>query len=74
MKFEFNKTTADYLIEQAGFTDEEVTIFLLKRRGFSIVQIALELHTSTSTIDRRISSIKRKIDSVIPLPKNQLNN
>lgn len=65
MKFEFNKTVADYIIEQAGFTDEEVTIFLLKRRGFSIVQMALELKTSTSTIDRRIASIKRKIDSIL---------
>lgn len=65
MKFEFTKTEADYIIENAGFTDEEKEVFLLRRRGKSIIYISMELNQSKSTIDRRIANIKRKIKRVL---------
>ena len=60
-----------YFEQECGFTDEEIEIFRMRSRGFSIVKISLEmaeLHNkfySTSTIEGRIRSIKDKILRVL---------
>lgn len=59
-------------ISECGFTDRQIEILNLRRRGFSILQISLHhdkdckyLPLSTSTVDRELSKIKKKILKVI---------
>ena len=40
-------------------------MFDLRVRGCSIVEIAMELHVSASTVDRRVRAVKRKIEKVL---------
>ena len=49
-------------MENCAFTDEEVEVFKLRRKGVSIVAIALDLKMSESAVKRRIRSIKEKIE------------
>lgn len=56
-----------YYEQEAGFTDEEIEIFRMRSRGFSVVKISLEMaelhdkYYSVSTVEGRIRSIKDKI-------------
>lgn len=63
--FQFDQLTKDDYINNAGLTLEgtpsEVDVFVLRSKGFSILQIAFKLNCSTKTVDRRIRSIKYKI-------------
>ena len=64
---QFSTKEREYYEREAGFTDEELEIFRMRSRGFSIVKISMqmqELHNqyySVSTIEGRIRSIKNKI-------------
>ena len=40
-------------------------MFDLRVRGCSIVEIAMALHVSASTVDRRVRAVKRKIEKVL---------
>lgn len=66
-KFEFSKEEIDYLIENAGFNHEngEIDILLLRWKGKSNIQIAMQLKMSERTVNRRIKSIVKKILKVI---------
>lgn len=48
----------------AGFTDSERQIFGLRARGKTITEISIAISTSTSTVNRRIRSIKSKMDRI----------
>lgn len=48
-----------------NFTDEERAVFDLRVKGKSIIEISLALLMAEGTVNRRISSIKRKINKVI---------
>lgn len=61
MAFDFSYREYELLKQRCPFTDEELEVFELRRRGYSVVHISAELYKSTATIDRRIKSIKRKI-------------
>lgn len=64
---QFSTSEKDYYKAEAGFTDEEVAIFDMRSRGFSIQKIAIELaetnhlYYSLGVIENRIRSIKSKI-------------
>ena len=64
---QFSTKEKEYFEQEAGFTDEEIEIFRMRSRGFSVVKISMkmaELHDqyySVSTIESRIRSIKDKI-------------
>ena len=64
---QFSTKEREYYEREAGFTDEEVEVFRMRSRGFSVVKIShsmTELHDrfySVSTIEARIRSIKKKI-------------
>ena len=47
--------------QNCGFTDDELEIVRLLRRGWYIVDIAAELNISERTVNRRKKSIKNKI-------------
>lgn len=68
---QFSTKEREYYEQEAGFTDEEIEIFRMRSRGFSVVKIAMqmeELHDkyySVSTIEARIRSIKSKILNIL---------
>ena len=47
--------------QNCGFTDDELEIVRLLRRGWYIVDIAAELNISERTVNRRKKNIKNKI-------------
>ena len=67
INLQFTTREKQYFEEECGFTDEEVEIFRMRSRGYSIVKISTEMaelhdkYYSVSTIEGRIRSIKDKI-------------
>lgn len=65
MKFsELTKPELDEIIENANFTEEEERIFKLLSRNFTQKEIVARLCVSQRTLERRIRSIKNKIERV----------
>lgn len=64
---QFSTKEREYYEREAGFTDEEIEIFRMRSRGFSVVKISHKMeelydkYYSISTIENRIRSIKNKI-------------
>lgn len=65
MKFDFTKKEYEFFLDNCFFTEEEEKILLLKLKGNTTLQISIKLNLSTSTVDRRIKSIKKKILKLI---------
>ena len=64
-KFDFSYNEYQRFIERCPFTDEEIEILNLRRKGKSRIQISMALNMSDGAVDRRIASIKRKISKEI---------
>lgn len=68
---QFTRAEREYFEVECGFTDEEIEIFRMRSRGFSIVKIMHEMehlhnkYYSQSTIESRVRSIKDKILKVL---------
>ena len=68
---QFTTKEREYFEREAGFTDEEIEIFRMRSRGFSIIKISHEMgeihdkYYSISTIEGRIRSIKQKMLRVL---------
>ena len=68
---QFTRAEREHFEAECGFTDEEVDVFRMRSRGFSVVKIMHEMETkygkyfSQSTIEARIRSIKDKILKVL---------
>lgn len=68
---QFTRKEREYFESECGFTDEEIEVFRMRSRGYSVVKIMHsmeELHSkyySQSTIESRIRSIKDKILKVL---------
>ena len=63
--FDFNKKEYDYIIENCNFQNIELEIFNLKRKGYSVPQIAYETNISEATVNRKVKKIKNKIMKLI---------
>lgn len=63
--FDFSYNEYQRFIERCPFTDEEIEILNMKRRGKSNIQISMQLHICERTVSRRLKSIKRKISKEI---------
>ena len=59
LKF-FNDEWEAFMLN-CGFTDDELEIIPLLRRGWCIVDIAAELNVSSSTVKRRKRKVEQKI-------------
>ena len=59
--FDFTKDEYEMLKEKLMLNEELSQILEMKIKGFSIVQISMELNLSESTVNRRIKELKRKI-------------
>lgn len=68
---QFTRAEREYFEAECGLTDEEVEVFRMRSRGFSVVRIMHEMESlhnkyySQSTIEARIRSIKDKILKVL---------
>lgn len=75
-KLQFSTKEREYFEQECGFTDEELDIFRMRARGFSIIKISFEMENkygkeipggqySVSKVERRIRTIKDKILKVL---------
>jgi len=69
MRFDFTKTEYEYLKEELMLNEEYAAILELKIKGYSIVEISMELNISTATVSRRLKTIINKIKKVIKWSK-----
>lgn len=62
-KLDFTKFELDYILENANFSIDEEKIFKMITGKYrkTIVNIALEINLSESSVKRRIKNIKTKI-------------
>ena len=61
MKLDFDKSEWQDFIDNCEFTDNELEVLPLIRRGWALVDIAYELCISESTLKRRKRKIEYKI-------------
>lgn len=64
MTYDFTKKELDFILENANFTEEQEKIFKMLTSKYgraTIVNIALKMNMSESTVKRRIRQIKHKI-------------
>lgn len=71
VKLQFSRKEKELYETECGFTDEELQIFRMRTRGFSVAKISIEMaeitgqYWSISRVESRIRSIKDKILSVL---------
>lgn len=63
--FDFTKEEFDNICKKAMLNEELVKVFEMKIKGYSITKMSMELNMSESSINRRISKLKKKITKVI---------
>lgn len=63
--FEFTLEEFEEISKKAMLNNELKEIFELKIKNYSIVQIAMKMNMSESTVNRRIKQLKKKIMKVI---------
>ena len=65
MRFDFTKDEYEILRDRLMLNDELATIFEMKIRGYSIVEMSMKLNMSESTIKRRVKEIRNKLEKVL---------
>lgn len=60
-KFDFSYDEYQRFLERCPFSEEEIEILNLRRKGYSITQIAIKLNICDRTVSKRINSICKKI-------------
>ena len=63
--YDFTREEYDKIIYDAMLSDELAKILELKIKGYSIVQISMEMNMSESNVKRKIKILKKKILKVI---------
>lgn len=63
LSFLSKEQSEEYKIKM-NLTEDEIKIFDMLTKNYSIVKIADSMQMSTRTVDRRIKNIKLKMDSV----------
>lgn len=61
-KFDFSSSEYQKYLQLCPFSDEELKVLDMRRRGKSVIEIRFALNLSESTVLRRMDSIARKID------------
>lgn len=70
-KLQFTTKEREFYEAECGFTDEELMVFRMRSRGYSIVKIFHEIteftgeYYSVSKVEARIRSVKDKILAVL---------
>ena len=63
--FDFTEQEYELIKKKAMLNEELSQILEMKIKGYSITKMALELHTSESTISRRVKKLKKKLMKVL---------
>ena len=63
--FEFTEEEFKEITKKAMLNEELTKIFEMKIKGYSIIQISMELNMSERTVNRRIKELKNKIMRVL---------
>lgn len=61
-KYNYSSVELARLLQRCDFSDEEIRIISMRRRGYSVVQMMMDLNLSESALYRRMQSIKNKIE------------
>ena len=64
-KFDFTKKEYDFFVDNCFFSEKEETIFYMRQKGKSIIEISIKLNVSESTVKRRIKNIHKKICKIL---------
>lgn len=70
-KLQFSTKEREYYEAECGFTDDELLIFRMRSKGYSVVKISTEMaditgeYWSLSRVESRIRSIKDKILEIL---------
>ena len=66
-KFDFLKEEYEYIKEQLMLDEDDdlAKVLKMKIKGYTITKMALELHLSERTINRRVKKLKKMIKRVI---------
>lgn len=64
-KFDFTRAEYDKIIYDAMLNEELTKILELRIKGYSIVQIAMKMNLSESTVKNRLKELRDKILKVI---------
>ena len=64
-RFDFSHSEYTKLVEICPFSEEELQILDMRRRGKSDIEICFKLNLSERTLTRRIESIAEKIQKEI---------
>ena len=65
LKTDLTKLECDMCRDLCNFTEDELSVFNLKTKNKSIVEISLALNMSESAVSRRLSNIKKKVARVL---------
>ena len=65
IRIDFTRDEYEYIKDKAMLNDELSKIFEMKIKGYSNIQIAMELNMSDSTLARRLKTLRKKIMKVI---------
>ena len=71
VKLQFSRREREYYETECGFTDEELQIFRMRSRGFTVTKVSMEMteltgeYWSISRVEARIRSIKNKILAIL---------
>lgn len=65
LKTEFTELECERFRQECNFTEDELSVFNLRVKAYSLVEIQQTLNMSESTVDRRIRNIKKKIHKVM---------
>lgn len=71
VNLQFSRKEREFYETECGFTDQEIQIFRMRSRGFSVIKISTEIaeltneYWSVSRVEARIRSIKSKILAVL---------
>ena len=65
IRSEFTEPECEWFRRVCNFTPDERKVFDLRVKDHSIIEIAMDLDMSESTVNRRIRGIKRKIHKVL---------
>lgn len=60
-RFDFSSSEYERFLDRCPFTDNEINVLNMRRRGKSVVEMCIALNVSEATLWRRIRSIQKKI-------------
>lgn len=65
LKKDLTKAECDKCRELCDFTDDELSVFDLKVKNKSLIEISVALNMSESTVSRRLRDVKKKVLRVL---------